>query len=407
MVKKKLLILSESAQFPWGMAASNRIRNLLKALKFQNWNTEYLGLRGANVRRQKGKEYPYKGISNGILYQYPGPTAYRSTNWWMRRIDDIVGWLFTVFLVSWKKVTKDVDVVMIYSRNKNVTGFWIPFLNFLNIPLILEMCEWPLALAQVQKIKNNDAQLFCNNHVPKVDGALPISTYIEQEIKRVASNKKQNVPIFKIPILIDVPLAHSTFSKKAKKPYLLYCGAIGYMDIARIVVDIVHELKACGFQIPVVFTGKEDSNELSKLISYATKREVLPLLKFMGFIPESELHQLMKEATCLLAPLPENLQSESRFPTKIGYYLASGAPVITNKIGDVQIYLKDGINAFVAEKCSAEQFASKIIQCIEQSDIAEKIGSSGRKLALEKFHYTKACEGLSDFVHQVIQEYKK
>ena len=42
--------------------------------------------------------------------------------------------------------------------------------------------------------------------------------------------------------------------------------------------------------------------------------------------------------------------AEARFSTKLGYYLASGTPIVTNSVGDVGLYLQDGINAFVAKK---------------------------------------------------------
>ena len=126
---------------------------------------------------------------------------------------------------------------------------------------------------------------------------------------------------------------------------------------------------------------------------------------FTGFIEESELHRLMRQALCLLAPLPENLQSESRFSTKIGYYLASGSPVVTNNVGDVADYLQGGENAYIASRCDASLFAAKIADILADPLLAIKVGRAGSLLAFDTFHYTKACRGLSDFFAQVIEEY--
>ncbi len=402
-----LIILSESASFPWGMAAANRVRNLARALVQQGWQVEYVGLRGADVLKKQGQSYSIRGEAHGIPYRYPGTIAVRPGNWWLRRVDDFLGWLCTLFLFITRKVQGKVDVVLLYSRNENIGMFWIPFLHVLRIPVVLEMCEWPLAIARVQPGKQKKAARFCNRIVPMVDAVLPISSYIEREILAVARQQGKTLPSFRIPILIDVDIheTESEVEKAQNKPYMLYCGSIAYMDIAKIVVDIAGELSKRCVNMPLVFTGKADSAGFTRLKKYAAEKGVLDLLECTGFIPEDRLHSLMRNATCLLAPLPENPQSESRFSTKIGYYLASGTPVITNGIGDVDLYLTDGVNAYVADSCDAKEFAAKIRTLINEPDIAKKIGLAGRDLALKEFHFHNASTGLGVFIHQVIDKY--
>ncbi len=408
---KHILILSESASFPWGMAAANRVRNLAKGLLLEGWQVEYMGLRGADVQRTKGTDYSCRGIAGHISFCYPGMIVVRPNNWWLRRIDDLAGCCLSTVLLLWRKVTRKVDVVLLYTRNSNFAGFLVPFLHLLNIPVILEVCEWPLAVAEVRGSGLNKAERFCRDIVPTVDGVLPISSYIEQEIVQAAGLKEKTIPSFKIPILIDlekdlIDLAKDVPGKAhgGNEKYMLYCGSVSYMDIARLVVDIVGELKALGMQLPVKFTGKEDRLLLAELKKYAEQRGVLGLFEFTGFIGEDELHRLMRRATCLLAPLPENIQSVSRFSTKIGYYLASGTPVVTNGVGDVALYLQDMKNAFVAEQCDPRQFAIKIRQILAAPDSAKSIGLAGRRLAFEKFHYSRACKGLGEFVEQVVEK---
>jgi glycosyltransferase involved in cell wall biosynthesis len=405
-MSNRIIILSESASFPWGMAAANRVRNIASGLLQEGWHVKYVALRGADIKKQKGKNYPIRGQANQIPFCYPGMFSVRSSNWWLRRFDDTSGFFLTGVFLLLKKITGKIDTVIIYSRNQNVARFWISFLHFLKIPVVLEVCEWPLAVAEIQGYGQNNAELFCRELVPTVDGVLPISTYIDQAITNMAKAKGRVLPSFKLPILIDVRDKSIENMNPTKEEYMLYCGAISYMDIARLVVDIVHALKSHNINLSVKFTGNEDNVQFAELKSYAEQQGVLNNFEFTGFIDEEKLHKLMQEATCLLAPLPENVQSKSRFSTKIGYYLASGAPVVTNNVGDVALYLDDGKNAFFCTKCDPEQFSLKIMQILSDPVLAGSVGDAGRKLALEKFHYSRACKGLGDFLTDIVEKYK-
>jgi glycosyltransferase involved in cell wall biosynthesis len=187
--------------------------------------------------------------------------------------------------------------------------------------------------------------------------------------------------------------------------YLLYSGDIGYIQIAKLVIDIVHELKYRGYTLQLKFTGGGEKTLFDELKQYASEKGVLHQIEFTGFVEEYILLELMQGALTLLAPLPQDLQTEARFSTKIGYYLASGAPVVTNAVGDVGLYLQDGVNAFVAKKCDSHHIATKIEQIINNPTYAEEVGRNGQKLAMEKFHYIAACKGLNDFLQQIIGNY--
>ena len=116
---------------------------------------------------------------------------------------------------------------------------------------------------------------------------------------------------------------------------------------------------------------------------YAAEKGVLHQFEFTGFVEEYQLYRLMQGSLALLAPLPQDLQTVARFSTKLGYYLASGAPVVTNAVGDVGLYLQDGVNAFIASKCNSRQIATQIERIIN----AEKYNLHW----LEKNHCSLDC----------------
>jgi glycosyltransferase involved in cell wall biosynthesis len=399
-----ILIISESANFPWGMASANRVRNLAKGLLAKHFVVEYWGVRGAKVEPSKDKNN--KGVYDGIKYFYPGGSPVRSSNWLNRRLDDLLSNCLSVIHTLIYKITGRLDLVIIYSRSHLMVSFWCSFMHLLHIPVVLEVCEWPLAKART-KIEVRDAEKYCFNAVLKVDAVLPISTYIDNEIRMIAESKNKNIPSFLIPILIDIDPDKLPPKQKPGEQYLLYSGFIGYMEIARLVVDTVHELKNRGFNLHLKFTGGGEGESLfDELKQYASENGVLHQIEFTGFVEENLLHELMRGALTLLAPLPQDLQTEARFSTKIGYYLASGRPVVTNAVGDVSLYLQDGVNAFLAKKFDSYEIATKIEQIINNPTHAEEVGRNGQKLAMEKFHYVAACRGLNDFLQQIIGNYR-
>lgn len=388
-----VLILSTSS-FPWGMAATTRVRCLAKGMIAEGIDVKHIGLHGADVDYSPDKKS--SGMADGIKYSYPGGFAVRSRYWLVRRADDFLGWSATLATLCLMKVQRKLDAVLIYSRHHNTVSFLTWFLHIMKVPVILELCEWPLAIADTRKTGFKEARAFCNDSVLLVDGVIPISTYIDCEVRNITEQAGKHIPSFRIPILIDVEDTDCA-GGKSQEPYLLYTGAISYSDIAKLVVDISARLREKGIEIKIKFTGGGSRNLFEALEVYAESKGVLDNFEFTGFVSDEKLARLMCNATALLAPLPENLQSISRFPTKLGYYLASGSPVVTNAVGDVKLYLQDGVNAAVAEKCDAALIAEKVENILADTESAQLISSNGKRFAFDTFHYRQATKGIRNF----------
>lgn len=395
------VIISDSASFPWGMAASTRVRNIAKALVHQGVNVQYLGLHGANTENHDGKRL--SGFEDGIRYNYPGCFPVRSKNWFIRRIDDLSGkWLSLIKIKQLKKQGR-IDTVIIYSRKYDTVLFWSKKIKKLGIKVILELCEWPLANTYSNNFSIENAKKFCNYAILTVDAILPISRYIENKVKDITKKNAKTIPTFIIPILTDLSFSSDNRivnEHKDKTNYILYAGAINYLDIAFFVVDVMSDLKSRGHEIILKFTGGGEPHLFNQIKAYINKKDVVDLIEFSGFLEEKELMIYMTNALCLLAPLPETEQSKARFPTKIGFYLSSSRPVITNAVGSVNEYLTDGENAYIANNYEAELFAEKIIDIVKSPEEANRIGERGQQLAIKKFYYKNACTGLKEFLEK-------
>lgn len=66
-------------------------------------------------------------------------------------------------------------------------------------------------------------------------------------------------------------------------------------------------------------------------------------------------------------------------------YLSFARPVITTTVGEANLYLKDGVNAFIVEPHRPELIADKIIYAVSHPAETVAIGREGHKLTENEF----------------------
>ena len=393
---KYIVIISESASFPWGMAASSRVKLIAKGLIHKDYNVQYIGLRGAESEYSTNKKR--KGEVEGVKYKYPGIFTTRSKIWVFRRIDDILGkWLSVLYIIKLKLHHK-IDLIILYTRKYKVVKYWSIIAKTINIKIILEICEWPIT-----RNYSTNAKLFCNKAPAIVDGVLPISIFIENEINKISIRESRQIPSYKIPILIDP----GKFQKKCDlnttltSSYILYSGSLNYPIITNLILDIMVLLKKEGYRNKLVFTGGGNEEKYKKHLLDAKMKKIDDLIEFTGYLEEDVFIEKLLKASLLLAPIPNDLQTEARFPTKLGFYLTSGNPVITNPFGEVKYYLEDNKNVLFISEFNAEQFKEKIIYALNHREKCQRIGKNGKDLALKEFDYKHAFNCLNDFLKKL------
>jgi glycosyltransferase involved in cell wall biosynthesis len=119
---------------------------------------------------------------------------------------------------------------------------------------------------------------------------------------------------------------------------------------------------------------------------------------FTGIVEKRNIPYYLTKAKVLVLSRPDNLQAQGGFPTKLGEYLLSGRPTVVTKVGEIQEYLTDGVTAFLAEAGSAENFARKVIEALENSELSEIVAKKGKELAKEKFGFKEHGIRLSQFI---------
>lgn len=401
---RHIVILSEGAGFPNGMASSRRIQLLARGLVHHGHAVTVMVLRpferiGAPLNTEA------QGTFYGVDFEYPCGTTIRSAYFPTRRWNDLGG-ILGAGLQLWRmKRSHRLDAVILYSFNINLVRFYSALCRRLGAPLVQELCEWPLDQKAAHGSVVRGAETFCSRVFGSVDAVLPISARIEEICRRAPLRSGRDLPILRIPILVD----SERFVANPATPtcdYIAYSGSLAYRNIIKIVLDACGELKRRGQQRTFTFSGRASESEIEHFHAEAERRGLADSVAYLGYLDDATLIQALQKAALLLVPLPDDPQSASRFPTRLGECLAVGRPVLTTAIGEAARWLRDGETAFLAPDCRPVSLADKIQQVMDNPALAATVATAGRKLAEREFNYIHHGQRLGAFLDQLIQSEK-
>ena len=219
---------------------------------------------------------------------------------------------------------------------------------------------------------------------------LPISHYLTDFAK------KYNENIASLPIMYDYERQYP-FSQNCKKGLFSYCGTVTYIRIIRRIIDVIKCVRIEYPQVEVNLIVSGNPTQIQKLIK---EYEEDDFIHFYTGVSNQKLFKLYSESYGLLIPLDEkNLQDKARFSQKIAEYISTKRPIITNSVGEIPYYFRDGENAFIMESIEKEFFVSKIKDIMKMD--AQKIsliGKKGYEIGATNFDYKMVMGKIGDVI---------
>lgn len=388
-----ITFLTSSIVYPYG-PGTGRIRLLTKALSEANITTTLLiATKSKSQTLQQGQlelvKYEYLDLPAQAFGHLTYPVDYT--------ID------YKTFLMVYSGLSRKPkpDLYIIYSRNISLILAAALQARKYQVPLVLEICEWPVITPSTNSVIRLRKWLYCRYALNLASGAIPISTYIQQKINEFSINRKKILPSLLIPILVDC--AEFVPKKIPPDPFFLLAGAKGYSDILLMTLRSFALLNKTS-KFKLYFTGIEQKTaEGQQILAEAQQLGIGDAVTLTGYMEWQKYKELLTKATGLLIPLPATEQSIARFPSKLGEYMASGRPIVTTAIGDVSLYLRDQENAYLAEEATPKGI-SKQLQCILHNPYrASEIGYAGRTTAETKFDYRKYGVSIGNFLKQLLR----
>lgn len=239
--------------------------------------------------------------------------------------------------------------------------------------------------------------------LPKLKGMFVISTALRKAFIEVGAN---NVNI------INMTVDSSRFVgviKQETYDYIAYCGTAynnkdGVDELIKSFSIVHQKYPALKLYIIGKTPIKDDVSGNLQLIEKLGLKEAVVMT---GVISAEKIPQVLKNAKILVLDRPDSLQARCGFPTKLGEYLLTENPVVVTRVGDIPLFLEDGISALISEERNAEAFSSKIIWAIEHPEESQRIGRNGAIVAQQSFNYLKETKKIVDIITKNIIVYNK
>ncbi|SHJ60729.1 glycosyltransferase [Pseudozobellia thermophila] len=383
--------------FPNGWAAVQRVTLLGRSLINVGCEVRVvcrLGVWKKDLKTDYGKE----GVHEGIPYKYTVDSPFRPDNSFVRKYQKAKGLVGEFFYLVELKRKGKLDAVILSTLNFNDSLRYKIYSIIMGFPIVFNFVEMSSALKRRSSLSMRISDWLMENWlIKRFDGVMPISDKLYDFYSDLAPTK----PILKVPVICDYN-KFSGIDKSGSEPYFLYCASIQFKEVAEFVLNAYQSSKSLEkVKLYLLISGKQ-IEEISAFQKDIIKRFPLGNVKLFSNIPYQELVQLFIDAQGLLIPLRPNEEDAARFPHKIGEYLATGNPVVTTSVGEINTYFKDGVNALVSKNYDVKEFASRMDYILDNPKEAKIIGKRGKELGLKTFHFDNYGESIKNFIRDLL-----
>ena len=395
---KSVVCVCGGIGFPFGTASSKRIQLLGRGLVESGLPFHVLHV-GPSFSPENRLS---TGVYQGVGYEYLSPVVGFPKNKLIR----ILCYLWGCLLLGWKlSCLSKGALVYVYYQGSLLNLWTILLCRILRKPVLQEACEWWPETPQRSAL---NSWLYRRIMFRWTWAALPISDHIEKLIKQ---NSPANYSMYRVPVLVDplevCGLADTSIGSRDGVVRLLWCGSLyAYMD------DVKFMIQACAdFQrkyerrIELVLCGPATS---------AARSEVLRLVEafglrhdsvvITGFLSESELWGYCLCSDFFLMPLWDDRRSETRFPTKMGLYLAAGKPIITAAVGEIPYYLEDQQTGLFYNAGDVGSLVEQIRLALADTALARRIAEKATEEVLPCVDYRPVCKGLRQWLEREVYD---
>ncbi|MFD2514337.1 glycosyltransferase [Pontibacter locisalis] len=388
---KIYIVLNEP--FPNGMACTARITLYAKGFIEQGIPVQILIPRATEKYNSKINKDTL-GDKDGINFRYFSASTLRSKTFIRRRIDDFTSILKTFFFLITNIKKKDVLLVV----SNDVPHILICKCTSLLVgnKLFQEKSEFPLIFIRDTFLNKLYKKLYINSIYKLFDGIIVISESLKEYLQTKTRN---NCRFLVVPIIVDLNQFNQNQQNIRLTNEIVYAGALnqtkdGILNLVNSFDQFSNKNKTKRLVLMGDINASDSKDEIYELIS---KKKLEDKIEITGYIEREEMIKRMKCADTLVLSKPSNLQSQHCFPTKLGEYLATGKPVVITRVGPVDLYFKDSLNAFIAEPDDIDSFTSKLNKVYNDYDKALAVGKEGKKVAKYNFDYIKNTASIIEF----------
>lgn len=387
-----IIIFGDLFSFPEGNAATNRVYTYAKGFIENGTKVYVIGFLNTfhDVK---------EGTMDGIKYYIPFAPYKRSNYFVLRGWEKILKFSRTYSII--KKINKTDKIIAINSWSNNILThlFGRVLASLSRAKFIIECSEHPLRYYQNNTFQKKIGELNFYIETNLCDGVFCISNYLIDFYK---SKGYDNKKLFLVPSTVDP----SRFNKVGKRPidsrYIGYFGSLTFeRDNVNILIHAFAEFSLKYKEIQLILGGFCSINDKKKLLSLITELNIQNKVQVLEYLTREEIITYISHADILVMVRSDDLESKASYPSKLTEFLASSKPVISVNVGEISLYLSDGVNAFLVEPQNAEALANKLEYVINNYEFAEKVGLKGKELTATIFNYNYQAKRMIAYINSL------
>ncbi len=403
------IIVVADVSFPEGMASTAHVLLMVKGMRGNGVSSalmipagEYTG--AANELKSK------KGRCRGVPFLFINQKRASINNLFALLLQIISP---AIFLLK-RKIRKRNDVIIAYDHG---------FIKYSAIYTVCRLFGIPLFPWHVEKRSSEEftgIKGFCRHMdfwlserlLPKfAKGIIVISNPLKIYHSKFISEDK----IFISPILVDTDEWHrhsipeqfyrlnSFFGNH--HPVIGYSGSFARKDGFTYILKAFQKFVALNPRAALVAAGKADKSvSMQNILQLVDNMGLKDNFFYLGLLSRREMKYVNHAADLLLVCRTKSEFAKHGFPWKLGEYLMTKNPVVGTRVGDIETYLSDGEEIYLAEPENAQSICDKICEVFAQYENARITAENGYKKALKVFDYRDRTKAVIHFIKYILEQ---
>lgn len=125
----------------------------------------------------------------------------------------------------------------------------------------------------------------------------------------------------------------------------------------------------------------DDPRYLEKCLGFVQANRLESAVHFLGNVDRAKLLEELSHAACLAL-----VSKQETAPMIVEEAMAAGVPVVASRICGLPYMIKDGKTGFLVNADDEHQIVQGLLSVLGNSEIAAKLSSEAREIALQRFH---------------------
>ena len=133
-------------------------------------------------------------------------------------------------------------------------------------------------------------------------------------------------------------------------------------------------------------------------------KHLVKSIVFTGEQPFDKIPYYLSASDVLVLPMVDSNIEKARFPIRLGDYMASGRPIVSNAVGEVKYVIESEKCGLTCGPNDTEGFTDAILKVIRNRELQNKLGVQARKSAEEKYSWQNIVKRLDLVYKDVLGE---